>query len=251
MPLTPQFDLQPGRLLANRYVVESLLGSGVEGEVYRVVEKKTGIPRAAKLFYPEALLPKKRRASSRARAKESPAQFYASRLHALRKCWIVVQYHHSETVRLKGHPVECLISELVEGEVLRDMVRKRPGKRLPYFEAMCILHAIAAGLEQVHNLKHYHGDVHSRNIIVRRQGVHFDVRLLDLHSWPLGAKTNIREDTLQLVRVFYEMIGGQPQYAKMPDVVKQIVRANRADLIRKRFPDASALRKWMDEFSWS
>ena len=250
MPAKPQFDLQPGRVLASRYVVESMLGSGVEGEVYRVVERKTGIPRAAKLFYPPDMLPTKRSSPNHRRTKQSPAQYYAGRLHDLRKCWIVVQYHHSESVRIKGRAIECLISELVEGQVLRDMIKARRGSRLPYFEAMCILHAIAAGLEQVHNLKHYHGDVHSRNIIVRRTGVHFDVRLLDLHSWPLGAKVNIREDTLQLVRVFYEMVGGKERYAKMPDVVKQITRANRADLIRKRFPDAGALRKWMDEFAW-
>jgi hypothetical protein len=37
-------------VLAGKYVVEGLLGSGWEGEVYRVTERSTGIKRAMKLF---------------------------------------------------------------------------------------------------------------------------------------------------------------------------------------------------------
>ena len=52
-PRIDEFDFEPGRKLAGKYVVESLLGSGYEGEVYKVVELRTGISRAAKIFYPQ------------------------------------------------------------------------------------------------------------------------------------------------------------------------------------------------------
>ena len=46
------FALQPGRKLGPGYEVVELLGTGWEGEVYRVVELRTGIHRAAKMFFP-------------------------------------------------------------------------------------------------------------------------------------------------------------------------------------------------------
>ena len=60
------FDLAPGRVLASKYVVEAALGGGWEGEVYRVVETRTGIRRAAKLFYPHRNLRDRARISSEA-----------------------------------------------------------------------------------------------------------------------------------------------------------------------------------------
>src|SRR4051812_18252346 len=46
------FDFQPGKSVAGKYVVERYLGGGWEGEVYVIVEKATGIRRAAKFYYP-------------------------------------------------------------------------------------------------------------------------------------------------------------------------------------------------------
>lgn len=45
------YDLKKGKVLGRNYRVLEYLGSGWEGEVYKVEERKTGIIRAAKLFY--------------------------------------------------------------------------------------------------------------------------------------------------------------------------------------------------------
>ena len=47
------FGLRPGRVIGGKYTVEVKLGSGWEGEVYKVTESRTGVCRAAKLFYPQ------------------------------------------------------------------------------------------------------------------------------------------------------------------------------------------------------
>ena len=48
-----RFDFPAGRSLGGgKYEIERLLGSGWEGEVYAIVEKATGIRRAAKFYYP-------------------------------------------------------------------------------------------------------------------------------------------------------------------------------------------------------
>ena len=46
------FDFPPGKSVAGKYHIERLLGSGWEGEVYVIVERNTGIRRAAKFYYP-------------------------------------------------------------------------------------------------------------------------------------------------------------------------------------------------------
>ena len=93
-----KFRILPGRIIGGKYVVDAKLGGGWEGEVYRVQETRTGVTRAAKLFYP------KRNIRDRA------VRFYAKKLDRLRKCPIVIQYHHSETIRYRGVPISCLIS---------------------------------------------------------------------------------------------------------------------------------------------
>ena len=47
-----RFDFPPGKSVAGKYLIESPLGSGWEGEVYAIVERATGIRRAAKFYYP-------------------------------------------------------------------------------------------------------------------------------------------------------------------------------------------------------
>ena len=233
------FRFEPGRILAGRYRVQSYLGGGWEGEVYGVEELRTSIPRAAKVFYPERT------------PGDRTLRHYAAKLHNLRHCDIVIQYHHSERFWNRGQRITCLISELVEGQPLSELVAQRPGRRLPPFEALHLLHALASGLEPIHALREYHGDLHDENILVARLGVHFRVRLLDFYPWGRPDRAKIREDVIQLIRVFYDVVGGRSRYASQPPEVKAICRGLRRDLIGRRFPTAGALRGYLDGFDWA
>ncbi|MHC5001506.1 MAG: protein kinase domain-containing protein [Planctomycetota bacterium] len=232
------FDLQPGRLLAGKYRVEARLGSGWEGEVYKVVEVKTGIHRALKMFFPHRNL------------RDRAVTFYAKKLTRLRHCDIVIQYHHSETIRFRGVPMTCLVSEYVEGELLSRFVARQRGGRLHPFEALSLLYALASGLEQVHEAREYHGDLHDDNVLVRREGVFFRVKLVDLFY--LGAPTakHIRDDVVDVIRLLYDAVGGQARYASQPPEIKHICRGLRRDLIRRDFPTARHLREHLETFEW-
>ena len=116
-PRIDSFALPRGRLLAGRYEVGELLGAGWEGEVYSVTERRTGIPRAAKIFFPQR------------NVRDRTLRAYAKKLNRLRDCPIIIQYHHSEQFSYRGHSVTALISDLVEGELLEDFVRRQPGRR--------------------------------------------------------------------------------------------------------------------------
>lgn len=233
------FEMLPGRTIGGKYVVEKLLGRGWEGEVYKVLEQRTGVTRAAKLFFPHR------------NPRDRAVTFYARKLERLRDCPIIIKYHHSETLRQKGHAVTALISEFVEGELLDDMVARSPGRRFQPFEALHVLYALASGLEQVHGMREYHGDMHQGNILVRRSGVFFDVKLVDLYHWGRPSAANIREDVINLINVFHDLLGGRKRYASLPPEVKGIILGRRRDLIAKRFPTAKALRKHLERFEWS
>ncbi len=232
------FDLKAGRALARGYEVVSRLGKGWEGEVYLVRERATGIERAAKLFYPH------RNAGQKASTR------YAKKLHKLRHCRILIQYHAMETMRFRGQEVPFLVSEFVEGEILAEFLKRQPGRRLAPFQALHLLHALCEGIESIHLAGEYHGDLHSGNVIVQRYGLGFELKLLDLFHWDASKRAAMQDDVVGLVEILYEAIGGQKQYRHQPEVVKTICRGMKKTLILERFRKASHLRGYLETLEW-
>ena len=162
-----EFDFRPGHRIARKYEVIARIGTGWEGEVYKIRETGTGIERAAKAFFPHR------------NVRNRTAREFARRLHALRECPIIIQYYTQEIIRFRGQEVTVLLSEFVEGELLSEYVARAPGKRLHVFQAVHLLHALASGLESIHRAGEYHGDLHEDNIMVRRVGLFYELKLLN------------------------------------------------------------------------
>jgi serine/threonine protein kinase len=232
------FDLEPGRRLARKYEVVSRLGAGWEGEVYKIVEIRTGIERAAKLFYPH------RNVGNRTSTR------YAKKLHKLRHCPLLIQYHTEETFTFRRTPITVLVSEYVEGELLAEFLRKLPGRRLTPFEAVHLLAVLSRGIEQIHRKSEYHGDLHLENIIIKRYGLTFDVKVLDFYHWGGSIKENKQTDIIDLVKVFHSSLGGTRHYAKQPDAVRYICCGLKHSLILEKFRTISQLRKHLEVMEW-
>jgi hypothetical protein len=231
--------LRPGRAIGGKYIVEERLGQGWEGEVYRVTEKQTGATRAAKLFFPER------------NPRNKAVTFYARKLEKLRSCPIVIKYHHSETIRHRREDITVLISEFVEGTILEDLISSSPGKRLPEYEALRIFYELVVGLEAVHAEREYHGDLHASNVLVMRRGVHFDVKLVDLFDHGRPSRANAQNDLLDVVRLLYDMLGGQRRYRHQRAEIKSLICGLRHGLILKRYPTVARLRGHLDRFEWN
>lgn len=228
------FNIPPGRILSGKYEVISLLGAGWEGEVYKVREKLTGIERAVKLFFPH-----------RDKGGKN-LKWYAQKLHKLKDCPIVIQYQTQDHWRFRGEPIPYLVSEYVEGELLANVIKKRPGKRFTVYEGLHLLYNLAVGMEAVHLLKEYHGDLHTENIFVCRQGLQFDLKVIDFYRWSTPNRENINDDICDLVKIFYESIGGKKHYRDQPKVVKEICCGLRRKLILKKFRTAGQLRYYLE-----
>jgi len=232
------FDLEPGRVIARKYEVTERLGGGWEGEVYKIVERTTGIERAAKLFYPHR------------NPRDRTASMYARKLHKLRHCPIIIQYHNREEISVRRIPITVLISEYVEGERLHEFLMRQPGKRLQPFQAIHLLHALASGIEQVHNMREYHGDLHTDNIIVNRFGLGFDLKLVDLFHWTTPKRQNMLDDIIDMIHVFHDVLGGTRFYARHPKNVKEICCGRKRGLILKKFPTTSRLKEHIESMNW-
>lgn len=233
-----RFDFLPGRTVAGKYVIERFLGGGYEGEVYVITERNTGIRRAAKFYYPH------RDPTGKA------AITYARKLDALRHCPILMQYHHQEVAKVKGDKVTVVISELVEGEKLSEFLKRQPEGRLPTFEALHVLYALARGIAPIHARGEYHGDIHDENIMIRRQGISFEVKLLDFFDLGKPTKARIHKDVLNLVMVFHTLVGGRDHYADQPRVVKDVIRGLKDSLILERFQSAGDIQRHLESLSW-
>ncbi len=237
-PAIDHFDIKPGRILARKYEVLEPLGNGWQGEVFLVREQPTGIERAAKLFYPQR------------NPGDRTANLYARKLHTLRNCPIAIQYHTRETITYRGIPLTLLVSEFVEGELLSSFLARQPGKRLTPFQGLHLLHALSSGVECIHKMREYHGDLHTENIIVRRYGLGFELKLLDFYHWGTPKQENIQEDVVDIIKILYEAVGGQRHYRQQPQEIKDICRGLKRSLIKKKFRSAGQLREYLETLSW-
>jgi len=233
------FDFVPGRILAGKYEVIHQLGRGWESEVYLIRELNTGIKRTAKFFFP------RRNPGGRT------VKFHATKLHKLRHLGILIQYHTQETVRFKGEKVTFLVSDFVEGELLSRFLARQRGRRLAAFQAMHLLYALVCGLDSIHRLNEYHGDLHIDNIIVQRYGLGFDLKLLDMFNWGSPTRANLQHDVVESIRIFYEVLGGRNYYSRQPPEVKAICRGMRPSLILGRFKTTTQLKTHLENFHWS
>jgi tRNA A-37 threonylcarbamoyl transferase component Bud32 len=232
-----RFDFPPGKSVAGKYLIERPLGSGWEGEVYAITERTTGIRRAAKFYYPHR------------DPTGSAAIAYARKLDALRHCPILMQYHHQEITTVKKKRVVVVISELVEGEKLSEFLAHQSDS-LSCFEALHILHTLAKGIAPIHARGEYHGDIHDDNIMIRRQGIAFEVKLLDFFDLGKPTRQKIHKDVLNLVQVFHTITGGRRCYPQQPKVVKNIIRGLKDSLILERFNSAGDIQRHLETLEW-
>jgi len=232
------FDLKPGQILARKYEVLSRLGGGWEGEVYMIRERNTQIERAAKLFFPQR------------NPGNKTARLYARKLHKLRSCPIVIHYHTEETVPFRRQPITVLVSEYVEGERLSAFLKRQPGGRLHAAEATRLLYALVVGMECIHKAREYHGDLHAENVIVESYGLEFRLKILDFFHWSGPKRAGLQDDICDLVRLFYDALGGARFYAKQPPQVRAICLGLKRSLILKKFPTMTHLRQHLEALRW-
>src|SRR5690606_3458394 len=109
---------------------------------------------------------------------------------------------------------------------------------------------ILLAVEDIHRHKDYHGDLHPGNVIVRRRGLNFHVKLLDFFHWGSPKPENLKDDIVDVIRMFYDMLGGQERYSRHPQVIKDICCGLKRSLILKKFKTIAHLRLHLENLNW-
>lgn len=234
-----EFGFQEDQILNKKYRISSKLGTGWEGEVYAIEEINTGIVRAAKFFYPAR------------NNKNKTLIGYAKKLNNLNDTPIIIKYISQEEVLFKGQKILYLISEYIEATSLEDYINSSKKNSISLFEAVHIFYQLVKGVEQIHLKGQFHGDLHTGNVLLRRKGLAFEIKLIDLFLWKGNKREFQRSDILELINIFYELLGGQKNYAKLPHSIKQIICGRKSNLILKKFPRISTLSVTLENLSWT
>jgi len=157
------------------YEIEALLGAGGMGDVYRAVDMRLGREVAVKALPREvAADPERlRRFELEARAIAALNHPNILAIHDVGVSPAVPAGSTDVSDPADGSPVRYLVTELLEGETLRDRLVRGP---LPVAAAIDVARQMATGLAAAHGRHIIHRDLKPSNVFLTRDG---PVKLLD------------------------------------------------------------------------
>lgn len=191
--------LRTGRILADRYRLERVLGYGAMGEVYRAMDLKQHDLCAVKLVLPGASL------SLQAH----------QRLQQESK--VIARLYHPNIVEVRDYGDEpdgthFLVMELLEGTDLRTLLATDPC--LPWPRARQIGLSVGAALQYAHQMGVVHRDVNPNNIFLSSAtgpdgSTHEVVKVLDFGLAKFFDEVQASGESVQLTK---GMVIGTPAY---------------------------------------
>lgn len=234
----PSINLKKGFIINQKYRVLKSVGKGTEGEVYLIEEIKTKIRRAAKIFYPSK------------NKNNKTLEFYAKKLHKLEKCSLLISYHTDGVFVYKNKEFNFLVSEFIDGIMLSQFIENQPLKKIEAYQAFTILYNLVCGIEEIHKLNEYHGDIHTDNIIIEKFGTSTQLKLIDIYNWNKDSKSqNKKDDLYNVIYTFYESLGGRKYYKYQPNYIKEICLGLHRPKILQKYKNISGLKKHLEQIN--
>ena len=167
-------SLAPGTVLRD-YTIESVIGHGGFGIVYRARHDELGIVVAIKEYLPIELAVREG-ATVRARSDED-SQGYEEGLKRFRdEARALIQFHsHPNIVScreyFRSNGTAYLVMEFVDGQSLAQVLASREAEGVPFEESdlLAVIVPLLEGLDFVHSAWILHRDIKPSNILIRRR----------------------------------------------------------------------------------
>src|SRR5258708_6295877 len=191
------------------YRIVRMLGEGGMGAVYRAKDTRLGRDVAVKVLTAATLSDHERLARFEQEARATGMLNHPNLL-------TIFDIGHSE-----GTPF--LVSELLEGETLRDRITKGP---LPPRKAIDVATQMAQGLAAAHEKGIIHRDLKPENIFITRDG---RVKILDFGIAKLTAAAGADGPPLQMAATAPGMVMGTVAYMSPEQVRGEVIDA-RSDI---------------------
>lgn len=202
--------LTTGEVLGSRFQIETVIGEGGSGQVFRAWDRVLGEPVALKILRPD---------------------------RALEKAWIKRLAREVKVARAIRHPNVCRVfdlgnvgdrwfvsMELASGGTLRDTLRSE--RERPLAERLADARAVCAGLAAMHTVGIVHRDVTPQNLLRMTDGrlvlsdfglaveggvttVHGGTPSYMAPETAMGQRPDQRSDVWQLGAVLHEIFFGQ------------------------------------------
>ena len=193
-----------GRRLAERYVVEVVIGRGGMSVVFRGQDGNLRRPVAIKVFS-DVIGGSAKKLTYR---------------HFVQEAFALSRLQHPNTIRIYDfgiidHPdleAPFQVSELLEGGTLREFIKRKGPQTVE--DALYIVEAICGALSEAHSHNIIHRDVKPTNILFGRAGTQRIVKLSDFsvaQSAVEAAGRTLGDDTLVTQASFYSLGWSAPE----------------------------------------
>ncbi|HMP51780.1 MAG TPA: serine/threonine-protein kinase [Candidatus Melainabacteria bacterium] len=206
-------DPHVGSLLANRYLVQSVLGKGGMGVVYRANDEQTDRTVAIKMLH-----------SHKVADSEALKRFN-------REARTVAQVNHHNIVKLfdfgmskQGQPF--LVMDFIEGHSLKDELEAKGA--LPFDRASRIFEQVFDALDLAHSQDVVHRDLKPENIILSTADDNDDVKIVDFGLSKLKETDPFGEDVYQITKA--GDVCGSPPYMSPEQCLSNSVVDPRSDI---------------------
>ncbi|MCB1795998.1 MAG: SUMF1/EgtB/PvdO family nonheme iron enzyme [Candidatus Competibacteraceae bacterium] len=168
-------SLLPVQTQLKRYVIGQKLGQGGFGITYRGFDLKLRMEVAIKEYFPSDFVSRADDRKTLVLNSRENAELFSHGLKAFTKeAHTLAQLKHPNLVRVLNlfemNATAYLVMDYYEGETIHDFLTRKPGRKLPWREAIQVLLPVLDGLQAVHDQGFLHRDVKPRNLYRTHQG---------------------------------------------------------------------------------
>lgn len=167
-----KYHLYPGTVIADRYIVGTVIGHGGFGVTYVAWDTQLGIKTAIKEFYPVGLVSRSSQTMDLIHmGADSDQEYQAGIDRFLAEAKTIAQFNKESNIvhvydYLRANNTAYIVMEYIEGETLESYLKQYPEEKMPVEMAVELAKKVAQALAVIHAGGTIHRDISPSNIMI-------------------------------------------------------------------------------------